>query len=75
MYFVKYNYQIAIKILDFTQVFQVVKREEHKKDWMLHETDDSFRICTKADSQMRADIGNVLTLEDGIFKDSRSSGP
>lgn len=62
-------------MLNSIQVFQVVKSEEHKKDWTSHGMNDSFRNCTIADSQTRANIGNVLTLEDGIFKDSRGSEP
>lgn len=46
-----------------------------KKDWTSHGIDNSFRNCNTADSQMRADIGNVLTLEDHIFKDSRRCEP
>lgn len=53
IFFVKYNYQIAFKILNFIQVFQVAKSEKHKKDWTSHGIDDSFRNCTIADSQMR----------------------
>lgn len=52
-YLVKYNYQIAIKILNFIQVFQVAKSEDQEKDWTSHGIDDSFRNCTIADSQMR----------------------
>lgn len=62
-------------MLNSIQVFQVVESEEHKKYWTSHGMDDSFRNCTIADSQTRANIGNVLTLEDGIFKDSRGSEP